>query len=279
MWNKRIDMLLTKEKNKLFSALEIEEDVPVQFLFLTLDPFTSAANLDFAKKDYRGFIDVDWNKFLKDEAAIMIMTDYSELLKDFYQPILEVKLVDDIGSTTKNLDSLQKKLIWIHTLQQANDQLPDGFKMKFGEAGGFGRNAAVFLFSKDNWKQGYFNGVRLSPRSANIHFELSIDLLNDRPVSDFALHYEPNPYKPKNKYSTVEGYKEYELLRTKRRESFHRSVKELNEGSVFTLRTGSNSILRINIKDNKCFEEVVRELVERMEKLTPYIDEFLNIQQ
>ena len=266
-------------KGRLLSSLNVDQDVPVQFLFLTLDPYTAAANLNFAKKDYRRFIDVDFNTLLRDEAAIRIMTDYSELLKDFYLPLLEVKLEDDIENTTQNLDSLQKKLTWIHILQEANDQLPDGFKMKSGEAGGFGRNAAVFLFTKDNWKQDYFNGVRLSPHSANIHFELSVDLLTFTPVSDFALHYEPNPYKPKNKYSTVEGYKEYELLRKKRRESFHHSVKEFNEGSVFTLRTGSNSILRINLSNNKSFEEVVRELIARMEQLTPYIDEFLNFQQ
>ncbi|WP_394139435.1 PD-(D/E)XK nuclease family protein [Cytobacillus oceanisediminis] len=266
-----------KGKGKLYSTLKVEQDVPIKFLFLTLDPYTPAKNSSFDKKDYLDFVHVDWNNVIKDEAARKIMYDFSSLLKEFYEPITSAKLTDNIAAKTKNLNALQKKLIWIKMLQTVQDTLPNRLTMTFGEAGGFGRNAAVFLFSKREWLQNRFDGEKLLANSMNIHFELSINLLNFSKVSDFALHYEPNPYKPKKDYSNVEGYKEYELLREKRYDYLHQLIKDLDQKELFAIRKGSNSILRININNNQRFEDVVRELIAVMEKLTPLIDHMVNI--
>jgi hypothetical protein len=50
----------------------------------------------------------------------------------------------------------------------------------------------------------------------NIHFEISINLLHSSDAPEFALHYEPNPYKPKREYVSVVGYQTYKELREKK---------------------------------------------------------------
>lgn len=96
-------------------------------------------------------------------------------------------------------------------------------------------------------------------------------------VKDFHLHYEPNPYKPKDKYEKVTGYPEYVNLRTKRREAFHEAIKGLDCYRILTPRKGSNSFLRISINQNERFEEVINELVTIMNQITPLIDNILEI--
>lgn len=267
-------------KEKLFSLFQVEKNVPIKFLFLTLDPFTPAKNRSFKKKDYRDFCFIDWNDIIYDSASRKIMVDYSSLLEEFYQPITNTKLSDNIKETTKALNGLQKKLIWIHIFQQIENQLPAHLKLSFGEAGGFGRNYAVFLFSKNEWKRDYFDGKTLSANSMNIHFELSIDLIHYNKVIDLALHYEPNPYKPKKQYESVKGYLDYEALRAKRRDQFHQAIKQMNQADRFIPRTaGSNSILRIQVKDHKTFESLTHELIEIMGLLTPLIDEAIKVNE
>lgn len=262
---------------KLYSAYKIDQNIPIKFLFLTLDSYTPAQNPFFDKKDYQDFIDVNWKEVIKDESARKVMSDYTSLLKEFYAPILSAKLTDNIEDITRSLNALQKKLIWIKMLQSVQEELPNQLMMTFGEAGGFGRNAAVFLFSKEEWIQNRFDGEKLLANSINIHFELSINLLRYSKVSDFALHYEPNPYKPKKDYVSVSGYNNYELLREKRREYFHEVIKEWNQNKQFTLRNGSNSILKININKSEKFEDVVKELMTILEKLSPLVDDMVKL--
>jgi hypothetical protein len=123
----------------------------------------------------------------------------------------------------------------------------------------------------------YFDGKRLFANSTNIHFELSINLLNSNADPDFALHYEPNPYKPKREYVSVEGYNEYEQLREKRNEEFHKLINQLEEKKLFTLRKGSNSLLRVNIMQSKRFGDIISELVKIMGQVTPLVDQIVNI--
>lgn len=148
--------------------------------------------------------------------------------------------------------------------------------MTFGEAAGVGRSTAVFLFSKPEWKQDKFDGQVLLPTSANIHFELSVNLLGFSKVNDF--HYEPNPYKPKKNYENVNGYPQYEELRAKRREVFHEAIKGIDCYSLLTQRTGSNSFLRISINENERFEDVIKQVVKIMNQITPVIDNILEIE-
>ena len=261
--------------HKLCSSLKIERNIPIKFLFLTLDPYTPAQNPSFDKRDYLDFVDVNWDGLIRDEAARKVMSDYAALLNEFYKPILSAKLTDDITAKISSLDALQKKLIWINMLQSVQNDLPNQLKMTFGEAGGFGRNAAVFLFNKEEWIQNPFDGEKLMANSCNIHFELSINLLSNRNVLDFALHYEPNPYKPKKEYISVNGYDQYELLREKRCKYFHQLIKDLNQNKLFTLRNGSNSILKININKHQKFKDVVNELIKIMEKISPMVDDMM----
>jgi hypothetical protein len=262
-------------KNALIKELKVNNDVPIKFLFLTLDPYTPASNKEFRKQDYRAFLNVDWSTYVNHPVAEQLLRDYSELLNYFYEPVLKCKPSDHIVEITKKLNGLQKKLIWINIIQQTKE-LSD-LNMTFGEAGGAGRSTAVFLFSKPHWKQDKFDGQVLLPTSANIHFELSINLLGNSKVKDFHLHYEPNPYKPKDRYLNIEGYSEYDKLRTIRREKFHEDIKGLDCYTLLTPRTGSNSFLRISIKQNERFEEVINELAIIMNQITPLIDNILEV--
>ncbi|MGF2616356.1 hypothetical protein FZC84_01060 [Rossellomorea vietnamensis] len=262
---------------KLRSALKAGQDTPIQFLFLTLDPFTPAKNSTFAKKDYQKFVDVNWEELIRDESARKVLSDYSALLKDFYEPITSSKPTDEIAAKYKDINSLQRKLIWIRMLQAFQHSLPDQLFMTYGEAGGFGRNAAVFLFSKKEWVQNKFDGKKLTADSVSVHFELSIDLLTSNAVTDFALHYEPNPYKPKKKYMMVDGYSKYVLLREERAAFFHQHIDKQNQNREFIKRNGSNSILKIPIKNNDRFEKVIEELAASMDKLSPLVDEMLEL--
>lgn len=260
-------------KKALRTELGLKENIPIKFLFLTLDPFTPPSNKEFQKKDYTAFLHVDWSKFVEHPVSEQLLNDYSELLDAFYQPIISCKPSDNIANATEKLDRLQKKLIWINVLQQTN--YSNDINMTFGEAGGIGRSTAVFLFSKPEWKQDKYDGNVLLPTSANIHFELSINLLGYSKVKDFALHYEPNPYKPKKEYENVKGYPEYEVLRANRRDKFHGEIKGLECYSILSARTGSNSFLRIRIKENERFTDVTNQLVTIMNQITPLIDHFL----
>ncbi|RIW28202.1 hypothetical protein D3H55_22110 [Bacillus salacetis] len=261
---------------KLLSALEAGKGTPIQFLFLTLDPFTPAKNSTFAKMDFQKFIDVNWEELIRDDSARKVIADYSALLKEFYEPITSAKPTDEISTKYQKINSLQKKLIWIKLLQSFQRSLPDQLSMTFSEAGGFGRNAAVFLFSKEEWVRNRYDGKKMTADSVSVHFELSIDLLSTNAKTDFYLHYEPNPYKPQKKYMKVDGYSDYENLREKRTAIFHQKIDELSENSQFIKRNGSNSILKINIEKNDKFQEVIEELTASMEKLTPLVDEMLN---
>ncbi|WP_409250671.1 PD-(D/E)XK nuclease family protein [Bacillus sp. SCS-153A] len=263
--------------NKLRSALNAPPSTAVVFLFLTLDLFTPAANPTFKKKDYQEFIDVNWDELIRDESARKVISDYTELLKEFYDPITTSKPTDIISAKYEEINSLQRKLIWIKMLQFFQGSLPNGLSMTFGEAGGFGRNAAVFLFSKEDWERNKFDGSKLTADSVSVHFELSIDLLSINAVTDFAMHYEPNPYQPKKAYMKVDGYSDYVQLREQRIASFHHSINKLNQKKDYIKRNGSNSILKININKNDHFEDVIKELIANMEKLSPLVDEMLEL--
>ncbi|EDL66560.1 hypothetical protein BSG1_04370 [Bacillus sp. SG-1] len=67
-------------------------------------------------------------------------------------------------------------------------------------------------------------------------------MLNSSAVTDFALHYEPNPYKPKKEYIKVDGYIEYVQLREGRTAFFHQGINKLNQNEGYIKRKGSNSI-------------------------------------
>lgn len=261
-------------KNALIKELNLKNDVPFKFLFLTLDPYTPASNKEFQKQDYRAFLDVDWSNYVNHPVAELLLRDYSKLLNDFYQPVLNCKPTDYIAKTTEKLNGLQKKLIWINILQRTTKL--SHLTMTFGEAGGSGRSTAVFLFSKTGWKQDKFDGNILLPTSANIHFELAVNLLDYNNVKDFHLHYEPNPYKPKDRYINVKGYSEYDKLRAKRREKFHEEIKKLTCYNILTPRTTSNSFLRIILNENERFEEVINQIATIMNQITPLIDDMIN---
>lgn len=260
-------------KKILKKELEVNENVSIRFLFLTLDPYTPAVNKEFQKNDYRAFLGVDWSTYVNHPIAHQLLSDYSQLLEEFYQPIINSKPTDKIAETTKYLNGLQKKLIWINMLQQTFQS--SELQMTFGEAGGSGRSTAVFLFSKRDWKRDKYDGQVLRPTSANIHFELSINLLGYSKVQDFHLHYEPNPYKPKKDYQKVPGYSEYELLRAARRQMFHDDIKDLECYKIVTPRTGSNSFLRISLQENDRFEDVSNQLMVIMNQISPLIDKLL----
>ncbi|WP_409271513.1 PD-(D/E)XK nuclease family protein [Neobacillus sp. SCS-31] len=260
-------------KMRLRSAFKKPETVPIHFYFLTLDPFTPATNPDFKKLDYKKFVGVDWGSIIQDTDAVKIMSDYSALLKEFYNPLQNAALSDSIAETTRELDVLQRKLIWIHMLQQA--ELPAGMEMTFGEAGGFGRNAAVFLFSKKEWRQERFNGKVLMAQSMNLHFELAINLLAGNTGTDFSVHYEPHPYKPKKDYERVAGYKDYENLRKERARAFHELINQLDRKTKYRLRNGSNSILKINLGKTETFRDIIDEIVGAIGELSPLLEKIV----
>lgn len=120
-------------------------------------------------------------------------------------------------------------------------------------------------------------GKKLVANSVHIHFELSIDLLNHCKISDFSLHYEPNPYKPKKDYLPIKGYNEYNHLRKERVEYFHKAINSLNLKSSFKLRNGSNSILKFDLKNHKRFEDVLGEIISIMEEISPLVDDMLKV--
>ncbi|EDL66559.1 PD-(D/E)XK nuclease family protein [Bacillus sp. SG-1] len=150
---------------KLRTALQAGPDTPMVYLFLTLDPFTPAANPSFKKKDFQEFIDVNWDEMIRDEAARKVISDYTALLKEFYEPITTTETTDVVSTKYKEINSLQRKLIWIKFLQSLQHSLPGKLSMTFGEAGGFGRNATVFLFSKKDWVRNNFDGNKLNADS------------------------------------------------------------------------------------------------------------------
>ncbi|WP_270584636.1 hypothetical protein [Bacillus smithii] len=265
-------------KEKLFKALKISP-VPIEFFFLTLDPFTLPKNTQFHKRDYQHFVDMKWDTLIQDPTAVLVMKDFSSYLKSFYAPILNVDLKDQIEKATTGLDSLQRKLLWIQVFQQSQSQFPESLKMHFGEVEGYGRNSAVFLFQKEEWKQNEFNGKELQANSINIHFEVTVNLVGSSPgkVSSFSVHYEPNPYKSKKTYEGIPGYEKYTMLRSKRTKAFHQSVLNSDFSNEVSLRNGSNSILFVPLNDHTTFEGLIEELLQKMKNIEPYIDFMLQI--
>ena len=266
-----------QSQSKLRTLLNVNENTPIHFIFLTLDSYTLAQNSIFTKKDYRIFTDVDWSKLIDDLNTAKIIQDYSSLLHQFYRPLDEITPEDNIVSATTDLDSLQKKLLWIQMTQYMQEELPDGFEITFGEANGFGRSSTVICFRKHSWKKDSHHDTKLSKNTVDIHFELYIDMLNHISSPSFALHYEPNPYKGKNKILAIAGYEEYDSMRTKRRDEFHQSIIRMKPINDFSLRYGSNSFLKIEIKEHQTFQLLIRELINCIVKLSPFVDDMLNI--
>lgn len=95
-------------KKALIKELEVNYSVPFKFLFLTLDPYTSASNNEFQKKDYTAFLDVDWSGYVRHPVAEQVLRDYSELLEEFYQPFSTVSLLIILQKPPRTLMGCRK---------------------------------------------------------------------------------------------------------------------------------------------------------------------------
>jgi len=155
--------------------------------------------------------------------------------------------------------------------------LQEEFEITFGEANGFGRSSTVICFRKHSWKKDSHHGTKLTKNTVDIHFELYIDMLNPNSSPSFALHYEPNPYMGKSKSLAIAGYEEYDSMRTKRRDEFHQSIIRVKPINDYSLRYSSNSFLKIEIKEHQTFQLLIRELIDSIVKLSPLVDDMLNV--
>ena len=145
-----------------------------------------------------------------------------------------------------------------------------------------GRVSFVAKISKDNWLgkddiKIVDDKYKITKDSYNIHLEPSFDTFNK--IISLPVHYETNPYIPKNKLienSDEEEYKEYKVKRDYIKQLIHNKINNLNDENI-KIYNGSNQIalIKLQINEEMLIEEFINEIQKYMEKISEIVDSCL----
>lgn len=270
-----------KKELYAYSNIKINyEEVEFKSIFLTLITEQIPTSEEFVNVTYKDLIN-NVNIEIEDNVLNRVYDDFVKLLDEFYKG-LDVSEEDRVLEVLcEEIDSEKIYIRFMNIMRGLKTN--NGLKVYYlGKTGGKGRVSFIAQLSKDNWcgneeiniKEDFY---KVSDKTFDIHFEGSFDILNKKIT--LPLHYETNPYIPKDKLiekSKSEDYKRYNDKRDNVKEIIHERISKLNNPNIKKYN-GSNQIASINI--DICSNVTVREfkelIIKYMDEVSTIVDEAL----
>lgn len=271
-------------KRELYTYLNMNkkyEVVEFKSIFLTLITEQIPSSEEFVNVTYKDLINIV-NIKLEDNYLNKIYSDFIEILKDFYKG-LDVREEDKVLDVLyEDIDSEKIYIRFMNIMRELKTN--NGLNVYYlGKTGGKGRVSFIAQVSKDSWcgneeinlKDEYY---KVSDKTLDIHFEGSFDILNKKIT--LPLHYETNPYIPKDKLikkSKSEDYKKYCDKRDSVKEIVHEKITKLNDNNVKKYN-GSNQIasIKLDIDSNATVGEFKKLIIKYMDIVSIIVDEALD---
>lgn len=256
------------------------EEVEFKSIFLTLITEQIPTSEEFINVTYKDLIN-NVRVRLEDDCLNRIYSDFVKVLESFYDGL-------DVSEKDKVLDILCEDIdsekIYIRFRNIMRElKTNNGLNVYYlGKTGGKGRVSFIAQVSKDSWCGNEEVNLKddcykVSDKTFDIHFEGSFDILNKKIT--LPLHYETNPYIPKDKLikkSKPEDYKRYCDKRDRVKEIIHEKITTLNDNNVEKYN-GSNQIasIKIDIDSNATIREFKELIIEYMDIVSIMVDEAL----
>lgn len=242
------------------------KDINKKFIYLTLIPEQIPTGEKFINKTYKDLLDTV-NVDIENELLDKVYKDFLILMNDFYSNIYINKEDKLLELLYDNIDD-EKVYIRFKNIMKLF-KFNNGLNVRHvGKAAGVGRVSFIAQISKNNWvgnsRADFIDGFyKVSENTYDIHIEFSFDILNK--VIKLPLHYETNPYIPKNKLingSRKEDYNKYICRRDLFKEKLHKKIHDLGDKNIKPYN-GSNQIANISISiDNDVTVEKFLEIIK-----------------
>lgn len=275
--NKCINELISNKK--IFNKC-MKENIECKFIFLTLIPEQKPTGTEFVNITYKNLVD-KVNIEIEDKGLNRVYGDFIELLKEFYDG-LNINIKDNLIKTLNQESNSLKAFIKFKKIFDCIKNVNGLSIYDVGKTGGMGRVSFVAKISKDNWLgkddiKVVDGKYKITKDSYNIHLEPSFDIFNK--IISLPLHYETNPYIPKNKLtenSEEEEYKEYTDKRDYIKKLIHNKINNLNDENI-KVYNGSNQIalIKLQINEEMLIEEFINEIQKYMEMISEIVDSCL----
>lgn len=278
---KRYSQEICKKELYHYSNINMKyENVEFKSIFLTLIPEQIPTSQEFINVTYNDLID-KVNIKLEDDLLNKIYSDFIDTLNEFYKG-LDVREDDKVLDVLcEDIDSEKIYIRFMNIMRGLKTN--NGLNVYYlGKAGGKGRVSFIAQISKDSWCGNEEVNLKddvykVSDQTFDIHFEGSFDIFNKKIT--LPLHYETNPYIPKDKLikkSKPEDYKKYSDKRDCVKEIIHEKISILNDSNIKKYN-GSNQIASINIDidSNVTVREFKELIINYMDKVSTMVDEAL----
>ncbi|ALB45687.1 PD-(D/E)XK nuclease family protein [Clostridium beijerinckii] len=278
---KRYSQEICKKELYDYSNINMKyENVEFKLIFLTLIPEQIPTSQEFINVTYNDLID-KVNIKLEDDLLNKIYSDFIDTLNEFYKG-LDVREDDKVLDVLcEDIDSEKIYIRFMNIMRGLKTN--NGLNVYYlGKAGGKGRVSFIAQISKDSWCGNEEVNLKddvykVSDQTFDIHFEGSFDIFNKKIT--LPLHYETDPYIPKDKLikkSKPEDYKKYGDKRDNIKEIIHDKIDKLNNSNIKKYN-GSNQIASINldIDLNVTVREFKEVIINYMDKVSTMVDEAL----
>ncbi|WP_017212382.1 hypothetical protein [Clostridium beijerinckii] len=270
-----------KKKLYEYSNVNIKyEDVEFKSIFLTLITEQIPSSKEFVNISYKDLLD-NVNIKLEDNYLNRVYCDFVKIFEDFYKG-LDVSEEDKVLEILcEDMDS-EKVYIRFMNIMRGLKSKTGLSRCVFDRVNAKGRASFIAKISKDSWCGNEEINLKddvykVSDKTFNIHFEEPFDIFNKK--IKLPLHYETNPYIPKDKLikkSKPEDYKKYNDKRDSVKEIIHEKISILNDSNIKKYN-GSNQIASINIDIdlNVTVREFKELIINYMDKVSTMVDEAL----
>jgi hypothetical protein len=143
-----------------------------------------------------------------------------------------------------------------------------GWDCKVGWFNGPGGRQLLLKFQRDSWTGTQIEQNRFGRANYNVHAE--IDLMR---TSNWvlAVHFETEPYMPQERLRELDGYEEFEAMRSGFRAAVHQGIEE---GAVWQPRDSALQVCRFRsgLSAESADSEIVSALAGALTRIGPVVD-------